>query len=279
MRVDANVSVRHVGEPELGTRCEVKNLNSLRSLGRAIEYEARRQVDLLESGDRVKQETRHWDEQAGRSRAGRSKEEAEDYRYFTEPDLLPLEPEAAWVSAVDSAMPVLPAARRARLAEVAGVTTAAVALHVSRGLDELALTAISAGGEPSRVLHHIEHNLAGGGATDLDPAGLVALVALEAAGALTATQVKTVLGEMVSSGEAPELVTARLGFEAMDTSALETAVDDAIAAHPDDWAQYLAADDKKRGKLTGFFVGQIMKATKGQADGKAVTAILEDRRP
>ncbi len=112
LRVDANVSVRRVGDTALGTRCEIKNLNSLRSLGRAIEYEARRQVDLLETGDRVRQETRHWDEGAGRTRPGRSKEEAEDYRYFQEPDLVPLAPGSEWVAAIDAAMPLLPAERR-----------------------------------------------------------------------------------------------------------------------------------------------------------------------
>jgi aspartyl-tRNA(Asn)/glutamyl-tRNA(Gln) amidotransferase subunit B len=121
LRVDANVSVRRVGDTALGTRCEVKNLNSLRSLGRAIEYEARRQVDLLETGERIKQETRHWDEGAGRTRAGRSKEEAEDYRYFQEPDLVPLAPSAEWIAAIDAAMPPLPAARRNALASSAGV--------------------------------------------------------------------------------------------------------------------------------------------------------------
>jgi aspartyl-tRNA(Asn)/glutamyl-tRNA(Gln) amidotransferase subunit B len=108
MRVDANVSVRLVGDPELGTRCEVKNVNSLRSLVKAIEYEARRQVDVIEAGERVHQETRHWDEEHGRTRAGRSKEGAEDYRYFLEPDLVVLDPSAEWIDSIRAAMPVLP---------------------------------------------------------------------------------------------------------------------------------------------------------------------------
>ena len=117
MRVDANVSVRPVGDAELGTRCEIKNVNSLRSLVRAIDYEARRQVDLIEAGDRVHQETRHWDEEAGRTRAGRSKEGAEDYRYFLEPDLVVVDPSPEWVAEIAAALPMLPAARRARLAD------------------------------------------------------------------------------------------------------------------------------------------------------------------
>ena len=129
MRVDANVSVRRTGDETLGTRAEVKNLNSIRSLGRAIDYEARRQVDLLEAGDRVVQETRHWNEDDGRTHTLRSKEEAYDYRYFPEPDLVPLAPDADWVNRIDAELPLLPAARRAGLAEAAGVG------HRGRGHD------------------------------------------------------------------------------------------------------------------------------------------------
>jgi aspartyl-tRNA(Asn)/glutamyl-tRNA(Gln) amidotransferase subunit B len=277
LRVDANVSVRRAGDPVLGKRCEIKNLNSLRSLGRAIEYEARRQIDLLESGETIKQETRHWDEEAGRTRSGRSKEEAEDYRYFQEPDLLPLNPTAETIAALDAALPLLPAARRARLAERAGVEASAVALHVARGLDELALAAIEAGGDAPRVLNHIEHNLAVDGAGALDPNLLAELTQLESEGKLTATQAKVVLADMVVTGRSPVAVAAERGFEAMDTSALESAVDEVIAANPGDWGDYVAADDKKRKKLRGFFVGQVMKATGGKADGKAVNAVLDHR--
>jgi aspartyl-tRNA(Asn)/glutamyl-tRNA(Gln) amidotransferase subunit B len=278
MRVDANVSVRRVGDAELGTRCEVKNVNSLRSLGRAIDFEARRQVDLIEAGDRIHQETRHWDEDAGRTRAGRSKEGAEDYRYFLEPDLVVLDPSPEWVAEIAATLPVLPAARRARLAEAAGVSPAEVTLHVERDLDELALAAIGGGADPARVLNHIEHNLAVDGASGLDPEHFSALVQLELDGILTATQAKQVLAEMVTSGAHPADIAKGRGFEAMDTSALEDVVDAVIAENPGDWAEFVAGDDKKRGKLTGFFVGQVMKASKGQADGKAVTALLNQRR-
>ena len=280
LRVDANVSVRRVGETHLGKRCEVKNLNSLRSLGRAIEYEARRQVDLLETGEPVKQETRHWDEGAGRTRAGRSKEEAEDYRYFQEPDLVPLDPGAEWIAAVDAALPVLPAERRARLAAAAGVdpSETAVVMAVQRDLDDLAGAAIDAGGDGPRVLTHVEHNLAVDGAGALDPAAFAELVAMEVGGQLTATQAKAVLAEMVESGRAPSAIAAERGFEAMDASALEGVVDEIIAAHPEEWAGFCGDDDKRRGKLQGFFVGQVMKATNGQADGKAVNAVLGSRR-
>ncbi|MGH9229634.1 MAG: Asp-tRNA(Asn)/Glu-tRNA(Gln) amidotransferase subunit GatB, partial [Acidimicrobiales bacterium] len=120
LRVDANVSIHRPGDP-FGTRCEIKNLNSLRSLGRAIEYEARRQIELVESGETVRQETRHWDEDEGRTGTLRTKEEAEDYRYFPEPDLVPLDPGDEWIARVDAGLPVLPAQRRTALADAAGV--------------------------------------------------------------------------------------------------------------------------------------------------------------
>jgi len=280
LRVDANVSVRRVGDAELGTRCEIKNLNSLRSLGRAIDYEARRQVDLLESGDRIKQETRHWDEGAGRTRPGRSKEEAEDYRYFQEPDLVPLAPSDEWIAAIDAAMPPLPAERRQALAQAASLsaTESSIVIAVQRDLDGLALAAIAAGGDGKRVLTHVEHNLSSEKAADLNPAGFAQLVGLELGGQLTATQAKTVLAEMVETGRAPDVIAAELGFEAMDSSELEGIVDSLIAESPQEWSDFCTGDEKKRGKLQGFFTGKIMKATKGQADGKAVAALLEQRR-
>jgi len=276
MRVDANVSVRRDGDTELGTRCEIKNLNSVRSLGRAIEYEVVRQVDLITAGDRVRQETRHWDEEAGRTREGRSKEEAEDYRYFPEPDLVPLDPEAEFLDRIAASMPPLPSDRRARLAETAGVepTSVGVAVAVSRGLDDLARAAIDAKGDPARVLTHVEHNLAVEGAAEVEPAALAKLTRMEVDGALTATQAKTVLAEIVEHGGDPEAIAKAKGFEAMDTSALESAIDEVIAANPDVWAKYAGGDDK----AVSFLTGQVMRATKGQADGKAVNAIFQARR-
>ena len=278
MRVDANVSVRRTGTDEFGTRCEIKNLNSLRSLGRAIDYEARRQVDLIEAGDRVIQQTRHWDEADGRTHTLRSKEEAYDYRYFPEPDLVPLVPDAELLAAIEASVPVLPAERRVTVAEAAGVTPADAALVVERGLDGLVLAAIAAGADPLRVLTHADHNLAVEGAEALDPAALAELVTMEADGALTATQAKTVLAEMVAGGGSPAEIASAKGFEALSADDLGGVVDGIIAANPEQWERFVAGDDKTRGKLTGFFVGQVMKATQGNADGKAVTALLEQRR-
>ncbi len=280
MRADANVSVRRVGDATLGKRCEIKNVNSLRSLGRAIDHEALRQIDLLENGEVVMQETRHWDEDAGRTRSGRSKEDADDYRYFQEPDLVPLVPSAEEVAAIDAALPMLPAQRRQRLAEAAGVAPESVALHVAKGLDDLAHAAIVAGADPDRVLTHTEHNLPADGAAGLDPVLLTRLVALELDGSLTATQAKTVLADMVTTGRDPESIAQEHGFEAMDTGDLEGIVDGVIAANPDEWATFVELDpsDKRTKKLTGFFTGAIMKATQGKADGRIVNTLLAERR-
>jgi aspartyl-tRNA(Asn)/glutamyl-tRNA(Gln) amidotransferase subunit B len=277
MRVDANVSVRPKGATELGTRCEIKNLNSLRSLGRAIEYEARRQVELLEAGERIVQETRHWDEDGGRTRSGRSKEEAEDYRYFQEPDLVPLRPTAEQVAAIDAGLPALPADRRARLSTLAGVPPTATAIAVDRDLDELAIRAIEAGGDPQRVLLHIDNNLAVEGAADVVPDDLAELTRMEGAGELTPTQAKQVLADMLESGRDPRTIAAERGFEAMESDALGAAVDAVIAENPEEWAEFVAGDAARRGKLTGFFVGKVMKATQGKADGKSVKQLLEQR--
>ncbi|MGI8664327.1 MAG: Asp-tRNA(Asn)/Glu-tRNA(Gln) amidotransferase subunit GatB [Acidimicrobiales bacterium] len=274
MRVDANVSVRRPGAG-LGTRCEIKNLNSIRSLGRGIEYEARRQIELISSGERVRQETRHWDEDAGRTRAGRSKEEAEDYRYFNEPDLVPLEPDESWLAELVATMAKLPSDRRAALAAAAGVepNASGVALAVQRGLDELALAAVVAGGDAPGVLKHIEHNLADG-AGALDAPGLAKLAVLEASGALTATQAKAVLAVLVADGGDLEAIAKAKGFEAMADDDLEAVVDAAIAANPGAWAKVLAGD----AKALGAVVGHVMKATKGQADGRSVNELLQSKK-
>jgi aspartyl-tRNA(Asn)/glutamyl-tRNA(Gln) amidotransferase subunit B len=276
MRVDCNVSVRPMGTEELGTRCEVKNINSLRSLGRAIEYESRRQVDLLTSGQRIEQQTRHWDEAEGRTHKLRSKEEAFDYRYFPEPDLVPVDPSPEWIAEIAASLPMLPRQRRVRLAEAAQGEVVDAALVVERGLDDLAFETIESGADAARVLVHCVNNLADG-AGELSAQSFAALVAMETGGELSATQAKTVLADLVASGGDPAAAAAAHGFEAMDTSELDDIVDGIIAAHPDDWAAYVEGDEGERKKKSGFFVGQIMKATRGQADGKLVNQILAQR--
>jgi aspartyl-tRNA(Asn)/glutamyl-tRNA(Gln) amidotransferase subunit B len=274
LRVDCNVSVRHAGETDYGTRCEIKNVNSLRSVVRAIDYEARRQIDLITSGERIRQETRHWNEDEGRTITLRSKEEATDYRYFPEPDLVELDPDPAWVEEIRASLPLLPADRRAALVEKVGAGVDQAALIVERGLDDLVLAALDAGGDGGRLLTHAEHNLADERSTSLSPAHLATLTTLEAGGALTATQAKTVLAEMVETGDGPEAIAAKHGFEAMESDELESIVDGLIAAHPDDWSKFVGGENK----VMGFFVGQAMKATGGKADGKALSALLNAKR-
>jgi len=272
LRVDANVSVRREGSAALGTRCEVKNLNSLRSLGRAIEHEVGRQVQVLEDGGAVMQETRHWDEGSGRTSTLRSKEEAFDYRYFPEPDLVPVEPGEAWIESARSSLPPLPAERRARLADGAGAPPEVAALVVERGLDELVLQAVAHGADPGRALNHAAHDLAGGPGA-LTPTALAELTGLETGGALTPTQAKAVLAELVATGGNPAEVAAAKGFEALPEAELAAALDAAIAGAPDAWERYRAGNTK----VAGALVGAVMKATRGRADARAVTALLEQR--
>ena len=285
MRVDANVSVRHRGTEAFGTRCEIKNLNSLRSVARAIDFEAERQIALLEADGAVAQETRHWDEGAGRTVAMRSKEEAFDYRYFPEPDLLPLAPDAAWQAEVEASLPLLPADRRARLVALFDTVTPAqhdqVLAVVDQHLDELVLSATAAGVPAALALARTANEV--GSDPDagrrLDPAAFSALLAMEHRGTLSATQAKTVLGELVTRGAGdPVAIAAELGFEAMSDDSLAAVVDEVVAANPDEWARYVDGDEKDEKKLAGFFTGQIMKATQGQADGKAVAAELRRRK-
>ena len=273
LRIDANVSMRPAGAAGYGTRAEIKNLNSVRSLGRALEYEVRRQVGLLEAGDTVVQETRHWNEDEGRTSSMRSKEEAYDYRYFPEPDLVPLAPSEEWLARVGTALPVLPADRRVKLAEVTGVpaTEAAVGTVVSQGLDELVTAAVGAGADGRLALNRAANELAHKPAPD--PAAFARVLVMEGDGRLTATQAKTVLSELVAGGGDPEDIAKAKGFEALEGDVVAGAVDAAIAAHPGEWERYAGGE----AKLAGFFVGKVMAATAGKADGKAVTALLRER--
>ena len=273
MRVDANVSVRPSGSEELRTRCEIKNLNSLRSLQRAVSYEAQRHIDLYEAGENPTQETRHWSED-GRTHTLRSKEEANDYRYFPEPDLVLLEPDPAWIQQVTDSMPELPAQQREKLIDLAGLDMEDAATIVTRGMSQLVTAAIEAGADPRRAVTHVIQNLVIDGAEQLDPTHFVELIRLEHAGDLTATQTKQVLSEMVATGLAPSEIAQNLGFESMEAGELETLVDAAIAENSEAWEKFCQGEEK----VQGVFVGAVMKASKGQADGKAVTAILNQRR-
>jgi aspartyl-tRNA(Asn)/glutamyl-tRNA(Gln) amidotransferase subunit B len=277
MRVDANVSV-HLPDQPFGTRCEIKNVNSVRSLGRAIEYEARRQIDLLQSGTPVRQETRHWDEGDSRTHTLRSKEDADDYRYFLEPDLVPLVPSTEWIERVRVLMPMLPAARRQRLAELCRVEPdgEAAMVVVERLQDDYVLAVHHVGGDAGRALVYVKEAFAELGSEPAVPAvDVAALTRLELDGELTATQAKQVLAEMIAAGGGDPVAIAKArGFEAIDVGEMQRLVDAAIAAQPAAWAKYQAGEDKALGAL----VGAIMKASQGKADGRAATALLQSRR-
>ncbi|NCZ91016.1 MAG: Asp-tRNA(Asn)/Glu-tRNA(Gln) amidotransferase subunit GatB [Actinobacteria bacterium] len=277
MRVDVNVSVRRTGEP-FGTRCEIKNVNSIRAVGKAIDYEARRQIDVLESGGVIRQETRHWDDAEGRTHTLRTKEDADDYRYFLEPDLVLLDPDTEWVDAIRASLPMLPAERRARLSTITGANKESEAVYVivERGQDDYIATVADAGGDASRALVYVQQAFAEEGSTPRVPAAdLARLTILERDAKVTATQAKTILSELVANGGGDAAkIAAEKGFEALDTSAVEQMVDDAIAAQPDAWAKYCAGEEKALGAI----VGAVMKASKGKADGKVVTAILLSRK-
>jgi aspartyl/glutamyl-tRNA(Asn/Gln) amidotransferase A subunit len=191
-----------------------------------------------------------------------------------EPDLVPCDPGDEWIERVRAALPVLPAARRARLGEATGGDAEGIAIVVERGLDDLVLAAIDAGADPARALTRAEHNLSDERSAELDPAAFAKLVNLEVEGKLSATQAKTVLATLVAEGGDPAEVAAAAGFEAMDTSELEGIVDGLIEANPAEWSRFCEGDQK----VTGFFVGQVMRATKGQADGKVVTQLLNSRK-
>jgi aspartyl-tRNA(Asn)/glutamyl-tRNA(Gln) amidotransferase subunit B len=282
LRVDANVSVRRPGE-EFGTRCEVKNLNSLRSLARAVEHEAERQVALVEAGGTVAQETRHWDEQAGRTVAMRSKEEAYDYRYFPEPDLVPVAPAADWQERVTGDLGPMPADERAHLVALlgGGVTKAQedqVYSAVDQGLYPLVAAAVDAGAPAplalARAVNEVAADVEAG--RRLDPAAFTRLLVMEASGELSATQAKEVLATLLGAGGGdPEAIAKDKGFEAMSDDSLAEVVQKVVADHPAEWARFSAGDEGERKKLGGFFTGKVMKATGGKANGKAVAAELE----
>jgi aspartyl-tRNA(Asn)/glutamyl-tRNA(Gln) amidotransferase subunit B len=278
LRIDANVSVREPGAP-LGTRCEIKNLNSLRSLQRAVDFEAERQSRLLADGGVVVQETRHWDEGAGQTVTMRSKEEAYDYRYFPEPDLVPLAPDDPWRDRVAASLGPMPAARRASLLALLEDPTPSqtdqVAAVVDGGLDGFVVAATARGVTAQLALARTANELAAiEGAERLDADKVATVLEMEQLGELSATQAKTVLADLASTGGDPRELARTRGFERLDDASLDGLLDELISAHPDEWARYREGDEK----LSQFFVGQVMRATSGKADGKAVVAGLARRR-
>ena len=224
------------------------------------------------------QETRHWDEASGRTGSMRSQEEAYDYRYFPEPDLVPVEPSAAWIADVAASLPVLPAARREAVAAASGLDASAnVVITVVRlDLDRYVDAVAAAGGDAELAVRRLANEVAADidSVDHLTESAFVRLLAREAGGSLTTAQARRVLKELLGSGGDPDEVATRLGFEAMDAEDLAVVVDGVIADHPAEWNRFAAGEDK----LMGYFIGHIKTATEGKADLKAASALLRTRR-
>jgi aspartyl-tRNA(Asn)/glutamyl-tRNA(Gln) amidotransferase subunit B len=281
LRCDANVSVRPRGEQKLGTKAEVKNLNSFRFLKQALEYEIARQVGLIESGGAVTQETRLYNPDTGETAGMRSKESAHDYRYFPEPDLQPLRISGEWLGAMRESMPELPAARRARFLRDYGLREYdADVLTQSRALSDYFETAARVSGDAKTAANWVMGDLMGAlkaegreiGDSPVSAAHLGELVRLLGSGELSGKLAKQIFPKMFATGDAPAV--EREGLKQIsDTGALEKVIEDVIAANGKQVEQY------RGGKITvlNFLVGQAMKATRGQANVALVTEILKQK--
>ncbi|HJT86360.1 MAG TPA: Asp-tRNA(Asn)/Glu-tRNA(Gln) amidotransferase subunit GatB [Bryobacteraceae bacterium] len=281
LRCDANVSVRLQGAPEFGTKAEVKNLNSFRFLKQALDYEIARQVAVLESGGRVLQETRLYNPDTGETAGMRSKEHAHDYRYFPEPDLVPLRVSEAWLESVHAAMPELPARKRSRFIEEYGLREYdAEILTQSRAASEYYEAAALASGDPKTAANWVMGDLMGMlkaegkeiSQSPVAPLHLGGLVKLIGEGKLSGKLAKEIFPKMFATGEAPEVIMEREGLRQIsDTAVLEKTITGVIAANPKQVEQY------KAGKTTvlNYLVGQVMKATRGQANVAVVTDLLK----
>jgi aspartyl-tRNA(Asn)/glutamyl-tRNA(Gln) amidotransferase subunit B len=280
LRCDVNVSLRPVGADALGTRTELKNLNSFKFVRDAVAHEIARQEAVLRSGGAVVAETRLWDAEHGRSAAMRSKEEAHDYRYFPEPDLPPLVIDDAWLEAARAALPELPAARRARLVGEYGVAAAEAALLTAeRDLADYFEAAARAHGDGRVVarwvcndlLRELKRTGAAAAAAPVGPEALAGLCDLVRGGNLSGPLARQVFAAMARSGRSAREVAADLGLARLsDPAALAAACRAAVAGHPEVAAQYRAG----KAKLLAFFVGEVMQATRGQADPAVVNQLL-----
>ncbi|MGI8657765.1 MAG: Asp-tRNA(Asn)/Glu-tRNA(Gln) amidotransferase subunit GatB [Candidatus Limnocylindria bacterium] len=286
MRIEGNVSIRPVGTTTLGTKVEVKNLNSFRSLERAMEYEVARHEEVLARGETLAQETRGWDEERGRTILQRSKEEANDYRYFPEPDLPPLRPSDAWIVELRSTLPELPAQRRTRYVETlglseydAGVLTADAALAAYfDAVIEHGVSAKAAAnwitGEFSRLLNQRASDGLRADRVALGPDGLARLIGEVEAGRVSGTNAKSVLATAFETGEDPRDTIERDGLgQVSDGAAISAEIDAVLEACPGQVAEYRSG----KSQLFGFLVGQVMKRTAGRADARVVNEELRRR--
>ncbi len=282
LRCDVNTSLNPVGTSEWGTRTETKNVNSLRSVERAVRSEILRQAELLDAGTRIIQETRHFQEHTGDTRPGRSKEEATDYRYFPEPDLVPIAPDAAWIESLRVALPELPAARRVRMRDALGVSAEDMVQMTNAGVVDLVGATVDAGAPVGEArnwwLGYLAQNAneqeVDAAELPISPAQVARVIELVADGSLTVALARQAVDGVLASGADVDAVVAERGLKVVsDTGALKQAADEAIAANPD------IAEKVRGGKVAavGALVGAVMKATRGQADAAAVKDILLER--
>ncbi len=283
LRCDANISLRPIGVEEFGTRAEIKNMNSFKALQKAVEYEVERQAEILNEGGSIVQETRSWDEEKGVTVSMRSKEEAHDYRYFPEPDLVPIVVEPAWVEELRNSLPELPDERKGRLVNVldlseydAGIITGSRALaeyfdRVVACYEEPKTAANWLNGEFLRLL-----NAQGLEVTEskIDPEDFAALLRYIADGKISGKIAKEVFAQMFAEGEKPGEIIKRKGLmQISDEGALSAVVEKIVAGNPKSVEDYKAGKEK----AIGFLVGQVMKETKGQANPGLVNKLLQER--
>jgi len=282
LRCDVNTSIAPAGTAGWGTRTETKNVNSLRSVERAVRSEIERQAGVLDAGGRVVQETRHFHEDSGTTTAGRSKEEAQDYRYFPEPDLVPVAPSPEWVAEIKAALPELPAARRARLQAHWGLSDLDMAALRNAGALDLVAETVAAGASPEHArnwwLEELSRRANDAGVElpelPISPQQVARISALVATGALNNKLARQVVdGVLAGEGSPDEIVAARGLAVVTDTGVLAAAVDEAIAANPDIAARIAAGKTAAAGAL----VGAVMKATGGQADAARVRELILQR--
>ena len=280
MRADVNVSVRRPGG-EFGTRCEIKNVNSIRFVGQAIEYEARRQIAILEDGGSIDQETRLFDPVKGETRSMRSKEEAHDYRYFPDPDLLPLEFDQAFVDALAADLPELPDVKKDRLVEKLGISVYDASILVSEKAIADYYEAVSDGRDGKLAANWVINDLLGAlnktgkdiETSPVSPVQLGAIIDLIKDGTISGKIAKELFEIVWNEGGDPKSLVEERGMKQVtDTGAIEKAVDDIIAANPDKVEQA-----KAKPSMAGWFVGQVMKATGGKANPQAVNDLVKSK--
>jgi len=283
LRCDANVSVRPAGEKKLGTRTELKNMNSFRNVERALEYEIKRQVRVLGESEKVVQETRLWDEAAGRTVSMRGKEESHDYRYFPDPDLLPLVVSRQWVEKARKTLPELPAQKKERFVSQFNIPESAASVLTSdRKLADYYEGTVAEGADPRKAANWVMSELMRElKSQDRDisqcavtPVSLAALIKMIDAGKITGKIAKTVFAEMVKTGRDPAKIVEEKGLTPMaDAGEIEEICEKVLSDNPKEVEQYR----KGKKKLMGFFVGQVMKQTGGKADPKAVNRIFKQK--